>query len=462
MSALRRPTPARLPGVVLVAALGAVLWPCTAGAVTGGIQARLTLLGGWTDNVFNAPNVASGPGIRGRESDLTFQIGPSLIAAVGGARAVFRAEYDFVSTLYTGHTELDSFGNALRLDAFFVPSGTTFLSFDLVASQSRLNALNTGVTEINVTATGLVDIFRLSFLEKFTWDITALWRFTQNVGLNTSVPLETTGAYSQNETVDFNLGLERAWRRDIAILELGLTFAHYASVNGPTTNPDGTPVANGNLIPAQQQFIVPGLLRWRHDFTHFLTCELAAGAVAVVNADGGAHLIEPSGVAGLYYFHERGSAALTYVHSASANTLIGATYFADTVALNGGLTLSRKLGFTASATAGYQFVRQLDVVNGSVDAHGQLVRADLTLSWMPVLATRRIDLALFLRYQLVAQWGEDPVANPQALPTYLSNAVLLGITGTIPAESPVVIPNGPGKRADRGDAPYISPTGRTP
>jgi hypothetical protein len=440
-----------------VAALTMLLWGATALAARGGLQARLSLLGGWTDNVLNAPDMP-GPGQFGRDSDLIFSIDPSLILTAGSSRAIVRLSYDFSAQLYVRHTELDSFANALRADGYFLTSGTTFLQLGAFVSEARLNTLTSATDMLGVAAVGLVDMLRLSLSERFYDDFTTRWRLSQLAAVNVVMPLEVNPNYTDNQTAELDLSLEYAWARDLGIVEVGTVFANYAELRGPAVNPDGSLDPNGIIRPLHRQFITPALLRWRHDFGQFLSSELAGGVVAVTDVATGGSLVEPTAIAALYYFRDSFTAGLDYLHSAIPNPLLGATFFGDAVNANARGLLGERTGLTLSANVGYQFARQVDVAAGLISATAHVLRGDLTLSFSPLARPRKVDLAIFARYQIISQWGNVTDAAP--LPSYLRNAVYLGVSGAFPAEPAVPVPAGLGRRADRRDAPMISPTGR--
>jgi hypothetical protein len=408
------------------------------------LQAQLTASAGWSDNVNNSTSTGGTP-----RSDFTFVLSPGLVLTTGSPRAVQQLAYNFGATLFARESTADSFSNVVSWSGFFLPSKTTTFGLNAGLTQSRLNgfsaAAESSSTQLQVMPTGAANLLTAVAGQRFGWEFHPGWRLEQAITFGATIPLERQSGRN-NQYVTPALSLQKSWSRDLGALDVALTYSNYEAVRGPVVAEDGTVQPDGILVPRQQTLFNQGMLRWRHDYGRFVTSELGAGAVVILNAvDGSGRIIEPIGLAAIHFLYEVFQSDLSYQRTAAPNTLVGQSFLSDAVTLRAVTLLGRRTGLSLAGSVGYDHARQIDAVKGQVNGLTDLIVADATLNYMP-----RVEVGLFFRYQYLDQIGNDNGA-PGAIASYRRNTLLLGIRGVYPGAASAVVPKGASRRVDGSD-----------
>ena len=408
-----------------------ILPPLTASAHTT-LQGEVTVTGGWTDSVGNAP-VDTTSGVLGPAGDFYGEIRPALILTYGSPRFVQRLAYLFTGTEYIHN--LGTYANRLEWGGVAEPTRTTVFQFGLFAAEGTLNTLLTGqdasLAQIGAVPIGNSPYFTAGANESFLWELDPVWRLTQDSLFTLFEPFEPTGPL--NYLFDPGIRLDRVWQHDSLGGELRSEYIYYQALFD----------ANGAVItPEQRQILSRAMLRWKHDFGHFFGTELGFGVIEMMRAsDGGGRIWGPAALAALRYVHPYGYAELTYTYGIDPNTLSGQSYEAHQVSLRASLPFGPKRRFQVGASAGYQHGRLIDVNLGTTTSSLDLVLADASLTYTP-----RDEISFFVRYQLFYEVGNPSDAAPE--PTYGRNTVMIGISGRYPGAPAAVVPGGGPQRVD--------------
>jgi hypothetical protein len=408
------------------------------------LQAQMTASAGWSDNPDNTANTGDGP-----RSDLIFVLSPGLVLTTGTPRAVQQLSYFFGATLFARETKADSFSNTLTWSGFFLPSRITTLALTAGVTQTRLNGFSAGGESANaqfqVLPTGVADLLTATAAQRFGWEFYPRWRLEEATAAGATIQLDHQSGQN-NQFVTPSLSIQRLWARDLGALDLAVTYSNYEAVRGLVVGKDGVVQPNGILTPRQQTLFNQGMLRWRHDYGHFISSELGAGAVAILSAvDGSGRIIEPVGLAALRFFYQLFQTDLSYQRTAAPDTLIGQSFLYDGVTLRTVTLLGHRSGLSLSGAVGYQHARQIHAGSNHITGITDAVSADATLTFTP-----RLEVGFFLRYQFLDQIGDDTGA-PGTIPSLQRNTLLFGVRGVYPGRASAIVPKGVSRRADGSD-----------
>ncbi len=440
----------------LVAAAVAVAAPAAHGGVA--LQGSVTASAGVTDNVYSSPTEPQA-GTKGRATDLIVTVTPGLILTTGAARAVQRLAYFFNGIVYARNTDADTYNNQLTYNGFFLPSKTTTFGLNLGLTQGRISTFNnlteTTNAQAQVLPAAIINQLAIQAEQSFSWEMTARWRLSESLGFSTVYLIDTHPAVPTTRTVPGRVAAEYSFAHDIVGADVGVAYTNYPEQRGPVTDASGVVDPNGIVTPNRNEMIVNPLVRWRRDFSYFLNVRAQLGCIAVLDpGDARQGIIEPAGGAGLNFVARRVSIDVEYLHGATPNALLRATFLADTATLRGSFVLSEKYNFYLSLGASYSYGRRLDETL-AVQARAHVLTADAALSYAPIKA-----LSIFLRYQVNDQVGYKSDLFP--IPTMYRNTLLLGLAAIYPAEIAAVVPRNKGVRVDGTDAPTISSSKSTP
>lgn len=436
-----------LAALVLALVAGA---PAAAGPF---LQGSVSLNGGWTDNGSGAPS-----GTGGAATDVYGEIRPSLLLLTGTPRTVVRLGYSLTGALHL-QSELDSYTNRIDAAAALAPAKTTTLFLFLSATEgpllTQLTQADPSGGQVMVLPSGNNVLLSTGAGASLHWEITPRWRLSTALAFSLVAPL-TSPREPLNLVADGGVGFDHLWARDSLGAQARVAFADYGATHTPVTlmNPSGI------ASPEQRAMTSSLTVRWRHDFGHFFTSNLAAGASGSFHADGSGQQWGATGSAALHYVHPIAQAALSYSHGVEPNAFTGQTYNVDTVSLRAGLPLGRRTQLMLSASTGYQHASVTGATGGN-SGDVDVVMADVGLTWWP-----RPELSVGARYQLSDQFGSSNTmtvpTSATGSPSFLRNLVMVSLTVRYPSTPyPLAFPR-IGVRVDGTDQAASTPAHAEP
>ena len=390
----------------------------------------VTASGGWTDNVLGTPN-APDPlnNVAGKQADSYSELRPGLVFTVDTSRSIYRFGYGFSASLYFSHSEANSYSNRVDWSGYFVTGKRSDLVLGLTGEQGRLNTFNTlAVAAPGALPPGGISYLQATAMESFAYELSPRWRVLQTLDGNLYHPRESDQGLPSPDivSIDNRLALERSFARNAFAVEARVNYIYTSQV----VNPDST------ITPMQEELINSLIGRWRRQLGNFYESQLDLGAfyVAPIGDIGGNPIVEPAVAAALRYTREEREAELSYAHDAAVNVYAGQVFLTDTATLRGAMPLGnpRTSRWVANGLAGFQYGRQVNKIAGETELTVKVLTADAAVVYRAL-----DDLGVSLHYQFYNQIGEraDPVTMNAVAPTYIRNAILLEVAGTIGAES---------------------------
>jgi hypothetical protein len=407
----------------------------SAGAGSVELQATGETSLGVSDNITAAPDVPL-PGGAKKTVGAFLVLRPGVTLGSLSSRVVQRLSYTFDEDVFFAQRTSSSTGNRLEYQGFFDVAPRVSALLGAAASESDTYA----ALVVAPPASGLLPLLpagttrmvELGAEEALTFQLSTGWRSTEGVGFTLGAPL-FGGDAPKTLAPTARLGAEYSFTGDALGVE---ARAAYAAV-WHAIRADGTRVRRDSLLT------VGGVGTYRHDLGRFFTTALDAGALRVVDPQGGDGRWYPTGGARLGYTNIVGDAELAYTHSLTTSVLLGQTQLADEIRLRAGLPLDSRGIFSVAASAGYQRARLLDE-GGHLATRLSILLADVTFGWQ-----LEPWLLLGVRGQHIDQRSDTHV---NGLPvSFVQNNVMLGAVLRFPPNREMSARYRAPLRVDRSD-----------
>jgi hypothetical protein len=362
------------------------------------------------------------------------ELRPGILFQFGSQRLSWRAGYTFSGAFSLDSERSVAYSNTanvslaaeltkyttMNLSGSFGQGGTSFL-----LSQ---RAADTGQPDIR--APGNPSLVSVTLTESLAWEVGRQLTLRQSLLGSASAPEDDLGA--RNTAVTGTLGLDRAFTRDTAGLELRAS----ASRLDPLLAGQGRYTSLANAL----------LARWNHDFTWQWNGLATAGVEQVYTDTGNKPLaFLPTGSAAVRYTVGNAVASLDYTHATTTNLQVGSVALADRLTARGGFTFNAERARVLTFSAGYLHNEPIGEASAAVAAGtGDAVQGDAGFT---TAITRDKKVLATARYSVAYQFGQDGGLAPT-----LIHVFIIGVTASYSNTGEVVraLPRR-GQRVDGGD-----------
>jgi len=362
-------------------------------------------------------------------ADAFFEISPGVILLYNNGRVRHALSYNFFATLYAQETGATSYTNRLAWTMLTDLSPRVRFAVGLTGAQGRQGTfqMQRMAAALMAQPAGEVLFANAGGSETLTWALSPQWDLSQDLRVDTFIPLDPDQLAEQTLAADANLRVLRRWRR----LGLGGRFGvAYLRRFGLDAQLDaaGQPVENTET-PSAAQFLFSLLGEARYDLNDRWSVRAEGGGQMALPTAFDEFVMTGTGAGEVAYRHQRGRIALRAGHTLTPNVLLGEVFLAETLTLGGLLQLGPpRWRLRTEAMIGYGYQRAFELEAGSMRERLHTGLADVGVVWR---FSPKWEITA--RYQLNMQEPAGEALAGAQVPGYTRHVGLLSLRFNYPA-----------------------------
>ena len=398
------------------------------------LHATGTMVGGWSDNLANAPEVAQEGEILPQSGAYT-QIQPSLLFTLESPRAVHVATAALDLARYQAGVvpSATNFTMAYRGLLATTPLSEVGIDSALVLGDAG-NTLTSGARDAAIA--GASRFRSLTLGQSLRWQATRDWRLSQGASA-AGVETDTGDGSNRSYNLGLQVGADRGWARTSLGLRGGVSYIA------------------GDDVTGGPQLAVSAAASVRRDIDPRWSASGSAGVTSLTGVDSDTTRFAPTFDAGVTYLRPVGPVIATL--GLSARKRIEPNLFLQTVTDTTGATLTGSIPLPwlrrgpdpiVQVNGSLGFDRAAQIVGGA--ATWNVYSADAAVQWSFHETT-----SMALRYQYfdtdIIDLGDQAMMEDPPVEDFYRHTILVQVSGRFPGRQAARLPDRTPLRVDRAN-----------